>query len=64
VEVRDDGHGLPPGFTLDQNGGLGVQIVRTLVGKDLRGSFGLRDDNGAVATVRFPAGSLLPTATL
>jgi two-component sensor histidine kinase len=64
VEVRDDGQGLPAGFTFDQNGGLGVQIVRTLVGKDLRGSFDLRDDNGAVATVRFPAGSLLSAAAL
>jgi two-component sensor histidine kinase len=56
VKVRDDGRGLPDGFTLDRSGGLGVQIVRTLVDKDLRGSFALHSDGGTVATVRFPAG--------
>ncbi len=56
VQLRDDGAGLPDGFSLDRNGGLGVQIVRTLVGKDLRGTFSLVSDGGAVATITFPAG--------
>lgn len=62
VAVRDDGAGLPSGFTLERDGGLGVQIVRTLVDKDLHGSFSLHADEGTVATVRFPAGAMASAA--
>lgn len=62
VEVRDDGNGLPEGFTLDGNGGLGMQIVRTLVDKDLHGSFSLHTAGGTVAMVRFPVGNPLPAS--
>jgi two-component sensor histidine kinase len=34
--VRDDGDGLPEGFT-DESAGLGTQIVKALVGGDMRG---------------------------
>lgn len=42
VEIEDDGRGLPPGFEA-QRGGLGLQIVRTLVNEDLKGQFQLED---------------------
>ena len=54
MRIRDDGRGLPPGFSVER-GGLGMQIVGTLVTKDLRGSFTLEDVGGTLATLRFPA---------
>lgn len=53
VRVRDDGVGLPPGFSVEQHGHLGLRIVRDLVARDLHGSFGLRSEGGTVAEVRF-----------
>lgn len=53
VSVRDNGKGLPPGFSLDTNANLGLQIVRTLVTKDLDGSLELQSNGGTIATVRF-----------
>lgn len=38
VTVEDNGRGLPPGFNLETDTGLGLQIVRTLVEKDLAGT--------------------------
>jgi len=37
VTVDDDGHGLPPGFDLDESTNLGLSIVRTLVESELGG---------------------------
>ena len=45
VIVSDDGVGLPPGFTPDRGDRLGLQIVRTLVAAELRGSLELRARN-------------------
>ncbi len=42
VLVRDDGKGLPAGFSLERANGLGLQIARTLVESELRGSLSLR----------------------
>src|SRR5262245_6021002 len=42
VTVTDDGRGLPRGFSLERSNGLGLQIVRTLVESELRGSLSLR----------------------
>ncbi|MGL4648371.1 MAG: sensor histidine kinase, partial [Caldilineaceae bacterium] len=38
LEVCDDGEGLPPDFSRQQTLSLGLQIVRTLVTDDLKGS--------------------------
>jgi two-component sensor histidine kinase len=54
VEVRDDGRGLPPGFTLDR-AGLGLQIVRTLVESELGGHLSMKVDGGTRAVVSVPA---------
>ena len=54
LTIVDGGHGLPPGFDLEKNSGLGLQIVRTLVEKDLDGTLRLeRLPAGSCATVTF-----------
>ncbi len=54
IEIEDDGQGLPPGFDPDTQGGLGLQIVRTLVREDLKGQFELLNATGVRAVVSFP----------
>ncbi len=51
--MRDNGKGLPPGFKIEKNSNLGLQIVRTLVTKDLNGTLELHSNGGTIATVRF-----------
>ncbi|MCL5946508.1 MAG: sensor histidine kinase, partial [Chloroflexi bacterium] len=65
IEVIDDGAGLPSGFSLDHSGGLGTQIIHTLVTKDLRGSFTLypAGAHGTRALIRFPAATLPNAST-
>jgi len=46
VTVADTGRGLPEGFDADDNGRLGLQIVRTLAAGELRGTIELRDRAG------------------
>ncbi|TAK33012.1 MAG: HAMP domain-containing protein [Chloroflexota bacterium] len=55
ITVRDDGVGLPPGFMLDGGQGLGLEIVKTLVTKELRGELVLAADAGTAAIIRFCA---------
>ena len=60
LTVEDDGHGLPPDFSLHQAGGsLGLHIVQTLVTDDLKGSFRMESIDGAVDG---PAPGVLPLA--
>ncbi len=56
VVVDDDGLGLPDGFDLHTSTRLGLQIVRTLVEGELRGSISLRprEGGGAQAVLRLP----------
>ena len=51
VQVTDDGAGLPPGFSLAGSTRLGLQIVRTLVESELRGSLALAAGTGGGTTV-------------
>jgi two-component sensor histidine kinase len=53
LQVRDDGRGLPPSFSLDGSDRLGLQIVRTLVETELGGELTLTPNTprGTVATV-------------
>ncbi|HEX2987973.1 MAG TPA: sensor histidine kinase [Chloroflexota bacterium] len=53
VSVRDNGKGLPDGFNVETSPNLGLQIVRTLVTKDLSGTLELKSNGGTTATVRF-----------
>ena len=59
VEVRDDGVGLPEGFSPGRSADLGLQIVQTLVQEDLKGQLSLTNARGvrAVITMPRPAGS-------
>jgi two-component system, sensor histidine kinase PdtaS len=56
VTISDDGKGLPAGFSLERAEGLGLQIVRTLVESELRGSLTLRENQprGTAALLRIP----------
>jgi two-component sensor histidine kinase len=56
IEIADDGQGVGPGFDDRRESSLGLQIVRTLVREDLRGTFEIRNrpDGGLSATVAFP----------
>jgi two-component sensor histidine kinase/PAS domain-containing protein len=56
LRICDDGQGLTPGASRAQESSLGLQIVRTLVREDLKGTFDLesQDGRGTRATVTFP----------
>jgi two-component sensor histidine kinase len=54
IEIEDDGRGLPHDFDPDSQGGLGLQIVRSLVREDLKGQFELANGQGVRAVVSFP----------
>ena len=58
VRVQDNGAGLPPHFDLATSKGLGLQIARTLVEKDLGGKMGVVDGTGEgkTAWVQFRRG--------
>ncbi len=61
LQVDDDGPGLPPDFDMQSTPSLGLQIVRTLVEENLKGTFQLRSrpGSGASAIVDFPKAPLI-----
>ncbi|MHB8054008.1 MAG: two-component regulator propeller domain-containing protein [Candidatus Aminicenantales bacterium] len=54
LTVRDNGVGLPAGFSLDTASSLGLQIVRDLVAQ-LDGTIGVESRGGTIYTITFPA---------
>jgi two-component sensor histidine kinase len=57
IEIVDNGRGLPDEFDATHHGGLGLQIVRSLVREDLKGEFELQPNpngDGVHAVVSFP----------
>jgi len=56
LRIIDDGAGLPPGFDLVRDSGVGLGICRTLASKHLGGELTLRrnDGRGTCAELRFP----------
>jgi two-component system, sensor histidine kinase PdtaS len=56
IEVHDDGVGLPDGFSLDRNAGLGLTIVQRLVNEQLKGTFEVAyaPTGGTLARVTLP----------
>jgi two-component sensor histidine kinase len=54
VDVVDDGVGLPPDFSIERSGGLGLSIVHALVTTELGGSIELISDAGTRVHLRIP----------
>jgi two-component sensor histidine kinase len=54
IVVRDDGKGLPPDFDAAASGHLGLDIVRTVVEDDLRGTITFAGEHGTTVTIRAP----------
>ncbi|HET9061039.1 MAG TPA: sensor histidine kinase, partial [Acidimicrobiales bacterium] len=54
VEVRDNGVGLPEGFSVDDTPSLGLSIVRGLVNSQLGGAITMRTDGGTVVDMVVP----------
>ncbi|WP_241385924.1 sensor histidine kinase [Rhodococcus sp. CH91] len=60
VVVRDEGKGLPEGFSLESSNRLGLQIVRTLVAAELGGTLELaaNESGGTDARLQLPLGKV------
>ncbi len=54
VTVRDNGMGLPPGFSVDDTTSLGLSIVRGLVGSQMGGTIAMYTDRGTVVELVVP----------
>ena len=54
VRVKDNGVGLPPGFSVEQTTSLGLSIVRDLVGTQLGGTIAMYTDGGTVVDLLIP----------
>ena len=54
VKVRDDGVGLPAGFTIENTDSLGLSIVWRLVTSQLSGSIEMRTEDGTVVELKVP----------
>ena len=57
VEVRDNGAGLPAGFSIDETQSLGLSIVRDLVRTQLGGRISMRTDGGTIVDLVVPVSS-------
>jgi two-component sensor histidine kinase len=58
VIVRDNGVGLPAGFSIDDTSSLGLSIVRGLVGSQMGGTTDMRTDDGTVVEMVVPVGGV------
>ena len=54
LQVRDNGIGLPPGFSIEATTSLGLSIVRGLVNSQLGGTIEMYNNNGTVAELVIP----------
>jgi len=54
VTVRDNGVGLPAGFSIDGTSSLGLSIVRSLVRSQLGGTIAMRTDGGTLVELVVP----------
>ena len=64
LKVRDDGQGLPTGFNLDSDLGLGLEIVRATVTEDMHGQFDIGPAHpppGAQVHIALPMKALIDT---
>jgi two-component sensor histidine kinase len=54
VQVRDNGQGLPEGFSIEATTSLGLSIVRDLVRTQLAGRIEMISDGGTIVNVIVP----------
>jgi two-component sensor histidine kinase len=54
LTVEDNGPGFPKGFRVEKDSNLGLAMVNTLVGHDLRGGAQFPPDGGSRVEMRFP----------
>ncbi|MRS11679.1 MAG: hypothetical protein EG823_01235 [Actinobacteria bacterium] len=54
LSVQDSGKGLPAGFAVNVSANLGLDIVRTIVEDDLRGTLSFGTAAGTLVSVRVP----------
>ncbi len=54
LEVKDNGKGLPGGFDLKEDSGLGLKVVRGLIEEELGGSLEVESDKGVTVRARLP----------
>ncbi len=54
VTVRDNGVGLPPGFSIDDTSSLGLSIVRSLVETQMGGTITMHTDGGTLVELVIP----------
>jgi two-component system, sensor histidine kinase PdtaS len=56
ITIEDNGRGVPPGFELEQQTGLGLQITSRMVSIDLKGQLTManRPESGSLVTISFP----------
>jgi two-component system, sensor histidine kinase PdtaS len=57
VQVRDNGVGLPPDFSIEATTSLGLSIVRGLVNSQLGGKIAMYSDDGTVVDLLVPVGT-------
>jgi two-component sensor histidine kinase len=60
VRVRDNGRGLPPGFSVHTTTSLGLSIVRHLVADQLRGRITMSSVEGTLVELHVPVESAVP----
>ncbi len=65
LTVTDNGRGLPANFNLETDGGLGLELVQTMIVEDLHGTVTLAPaaDGGTMTTIIVPSGELNPIRT-
>ncbi len=54
-EYKDDGPGYPANVLNTGQHNLGIYLIKTIVTNGLRGEVALRNDQGSIATIHFPA---------
>jgi two-component sensor histidine kinase len=57
LTIKDDGNGLPDGFSLEAASGLGLRIVQALA-QQIQGSFVMEGGNGTTSRIVFRSGAL------
>jgi two-component sensor histidine kinase len=55
IAVHDDGIGLPADFDINRTKTLGIQLIRTLVQHQLKGSLTVKSGKGTEIRMEFPA---------